>query len=1150
MKRFVNWWTLTISTSIVVMLCLALGLPIFVHATRPWWIRLLLVALTGLVWAGFALFRLLHARMASDAIAAQITADVDPRDEEARRLAARMKDALKAIRHNGVARSDYLYSRPWYVIVGPPGSGKTTALVNSGVRFPHSDSEFSGVGGTRDLDFHFADEAVFVDTAGRYTTQDSDAAVDARGWLAFLGLLRRRRPLQPINGVVVALPLDELRRVDRAGLDSHATAVRRRLAEIRTVLKVNPPVYVLFTKADLIEGFIEYFDDLDVEGRRAVVGATLSTQDPPNATQLTTEFDLLATSIADRSAKRLQEERDSSRRSLILGFPSQILSLRARILRFLDGAFPANGESGLLRGFYFTSGVQQGLPIDRLLGATAEVFGHDAGVAGRGRAYFLNRLLEQVMFPEAGLVQEDRGARARRRVALTAALSGMGAMTVAVAAVWLISFVVNLDLQKRLKVAAAKTSADIGTARLNLVNVSQEPELKDTLPILDELRALPSGYDDRQAKRRPAISGFGLYQEDQSRRAEHAYLEGLERIMLPRLILRLEDYLRQPTTDPINAYEALKVYLMLAGQSSGHFQPDTIYSWVVHDWETESLSGSDNQPVRESLAKHLKALLKHGETSEIWPGRVAPADGALIDSARVKAASMPLADRAYAILRQRAQTAGPAWRAGDGVLNPGDAPAFANGMAVLDLSVPFIFTKDGYEKVYRSSLEGMPIELARDKWVMGPYANTLSSQGQMAQLKNGVASHYAADYIAAWENVVKGLKPADYFHTPAALGVFARESSPWKTVLLEVKKNTNYGSGPASKTAGRLLYTYSPTASRVVKFGQAEQTATMDLDAGRQISMRFKDLNDYVGDGQGHGQIDEFIEAVKNAFTATGASTAEIGGQSQAGDMMKSVNALRTAAAGAPALLRDFVDQTVQAASGASVTSAHGAVADAYSQTLAHACQAATQDRYPFVRTAKSDASATQLTQVFGVNQGFDAFARGSILPLLDKSGAVWRWRSGDPLGSSFHQESAEEFRKAAEVGALLSTGVAVRIEGVGFGGGVTAVEVALGGAKARFETAKSAPKLIRWSIQAPPEAEVRLLEGTNPVKTYQAQGDWALFHLLDQASPSEPLGSSAARFTFGGGNTFATLKLTVVDGPNPFTRGAGPWSFRCPATL
>ena len=69
--------------------------------------------------------------------------------------------------------------------IGAPGSGKTTALINSGLRVSagsaRSKAAVRGVGGTRNCDWWFTDEAVFLDTAGRYTTQDSDASSDSEG---------------------------------------------------------------------------------------------------------------------------------------------------------------------------------------------------------------------------------------------------------------------------------------------------------------------------------------------------------------------------------------------------------------------------------------------------------------------------------------------------------------------------------------------------------------------------------------------------------------------------------------------------------------------------------------------------------------------------------------------------------------------------------------------------------------------------------------------------------------------------------------------------------------------------------------------------------------------------------------------------------
>ena len=97
--------------------------------------------------------------------------------EEISTLKRGFDDALGVLKKTKLGgktgRGQYLYQLPWYIIIGPPGSGKTTALINSGLRFPLGAGKVRGVGGTRNCDWWFTDEAVLLDTAGRYTTQDS-----------------------------------------------------------------------------------------------------------------------------------------------------------------------------------------------------------------------------------------------------------------------------------------------------------------------------------------------------------------------------------------------------------------------------------------------------------------------------------------------------------------------------------------------------------------------------------------------------------------------------------------------------------------------------------------------------------------------------------------------------------------------------------------------------------------------------------------------------------------------------------------------------------------------------------------------------------------------------------------------------------------
>ena len=160
-------------------------------------------------------FRFFKRKKNAKALAAGISAE-DKQDTDEVVLKDKLKDALATLKSASGGKKDYLYDLPWYLLIGPPGSGKTTALVNSGLKFPLSrgatPAAIAGVGGTRYCDWWFTEDAVLIDTAGRYTTQDSDAKADKQSWLAFLELLKKSRPRQPINGVMVAISLEDVMR--------------------------------------------------------------------------------------------------------------------------------------------------------------------------------------------------------------------------------------------------------------------------------------------------------------------------------------------------------------------------------------------------------------------------------------------------------------------------------------------------------------------------------------------------------------------------------------------------------------------------------------------------------------------------------------------------------------------------------------------------------------------------------------------------------------------------------------------------------------------------------------------------------------------------------------------------------------------------
>jgi type VI secretion system protein ImpL len=212
--------------------------------------RLIAIGILAALWFLSVLLKIWRASRASAKLAQAVVAQKGPpaRDgasREAVQLRERFEEAVATLKKTQQSGKS-LYELPWYVIIGPPGSGKTTALINSGLKFPleqrFGKEALRGVGGTRNCDWWFTDEAVLLDTAGRYTTQDSDESADSAGWVEFLNLLTKYRRRRPLNGVIVTLSAADLMTHTPAEREANVAAVRRRLDELNKHLKVRLPV--------------------------------------------------------------------------------------------------------------------------------------------------------------------------------------------------------------------------------------------------------------------------------------------------------------------------------------------------------------------------------------------------------------------------------------------------------------------------------------------------------------------------------------------------------------------------------------------------------------------------------------------------------------------------------------------------------------------------------------------------------------------------------------------------------------------------------------------------------------------------------------------------------------------------------------------
>ena len=559
--------------------------------------RFALIVAVGVAWLAWELWRARRTLQENERLLEGLAGGIAEQDSAERAaheisvLRKRFEEALATLRRARFRGADgeqrTVSELPWYMFIGAPGSGKTTALLNAGLRFPlgdpHAGHTFQGVGGTRNCDWWFTDEAVLLDTAGRYTTQESDRDADAAAWLGFLDLLKRHRPRQPLNGAIVTLSVADLVHWNDEELARYAGHVRERIWELYTRLGVRLPVYLLVTKADLLAGFNEFFAELDSEGRSQVWGTTFDLTEVSHAARSLVErfnaqFGRLEGRLYATLPARLHEERDLQRRAAIYRFPQQFRVTRPLVCAFLDAAFCSgwSGEPPLVRGVYFASRTQEGSPIDRVLGTLARSFNLERKVQppslGAGKSFFLKTLLRDVVFAEAGVAGIDMRQENARRAARVAAFAALALATAGLGAAWTASYVGNRGLIAEAEARAAATKQELDS--LTAIRPGDEARL---LAVLGRLRDLPPRRSDDSW-----LQHFGLYQGDKlGALAERAYRNALRETLVPHLALSLEEGLRARAQR-----ETLEAYLALhdgAGANSRAIEQGALRVWRLPD---------------------------------------------------------------------------------------------------------------------------------------------------------------------------------------------------------------------------------------------------------------------------------------------------------------------------------------------------------------------------------------------------------------------------------------------------------------------------------------------------------------------------------------------------------------------------------------
>ena len=1060
---------------------------------------LLLAALA--VW----LWRRWRARRQQQAVAQALAAGDDPMQRlasERSQLERRFDEALSLLRRR---RRGNFAALPWYLLIGPPGSGKTTLLQNSGLQFPLAarmgNDAVRGVGGTRQCDWWFTDQAVFLDTAGRYTTQDSDRAVDAAGWLDFLRLLRRHRRQRPLNGVVVSMSLSDLLTMDAAERELHAQAIRRRLDELAEQLQLQVPVYLVMTKCDLLAGFSEFFDDLGREQRSQVWGVSFPLQktlDGSAARGFADAYARLLDRLNARVLQRLHDERERSRRAAVVAFPPQFAALGESARQFVDTVFSghAYGPAPLLRGVYFTSGTQEGTPIDRMLGAVARSFGLEAARApaptAAPRTFFVEQLLRGVVLPEQRLAGFQPQAERRRRRLHWAAQAAVLAVTVLLVGALASSYQSNR--------AYLQHASSVMQQRPATPDPAQAGNLRDFLARSVQRGQATAATVAALAPATPVPwrQRWGLYQGDAiASTLKQAQVRELNAQLLPGLVAQLREGLTTAAGDPQRLYYYLKGYLMLGDTA----RLDAGQLRTLAGLDARRRFGEDAVMAQAYDAQLATLLDTPGQVRAIQP------DPVRVEQARASLRAADLATLVYSDLSLQSRTQPSSLRLDKALGLQADAFERRSG-TTLSTPLPALYTQPVFAQLASQGIDEAVGRFVADDWVLGP--QRIDALGR-ARLGQQVLRLYERDYIRAWDALLADLQlrpGANDAAASAQLATISGPTSPLRLLLVLVGEQTQdllrAPPADAASQAKAAAQAAAAKASGALAGGNAALTAALAPAAGTPegpvpgaaVSEHFAALAQLCAGAPGSTPLDATLATFATlGERLIGAGPAVPGAgdaplllaRQQAAQLPAPVSTWLLGLTGQSAAL---IGAQSQAALQAQVGEAVGPV-----------CAEFTGRRYPFDATAAEDIPLQNFGELFGYGGRFDQLYKQTLAPLLDTSGAAWRWKEAAPPGSDpalparmqLADRIKRKYFRGGEQPQVEFTLLSPELDA-----GVARLQVDIDGQRLDYAAGSVTTLPVTWPGPRPGLASVVAYDADGArLGAVEFQGDWALFRVL-----------------------------------------------------
>lgn len=741
---------------------------------------------------------------------------------------------------------------PWFLVMGTAGAGKTTMLFSSGQELPlpeqlnRKDKENPP---TESCECLFTNDAIFLDTAGRYT---SDEEGSQQEWDYLVQALKKNQLECNVSGVLLALSATDILHRTTSELLSVAATLRARLYELRQQTGEHFPVYLTITKLDLLTGFEEYFRNLTAAEREQIWGVTLPWQQGKIITtdelkdRLGHEFSLLAERLSRVMYLRQQEEYDVNDRKNMYAFPQDFHLLAQRVIEVVKNIFIASRYddtqfNSTLRGVYFVSSCQAGfvrlLNNSTLLRKWNNLIENDTpatpsslsdkkdeeGLLSHsfwGKSYFLNSLFRDVVIKDQGLAGYSVPLQSKFMLK-----NIMGHIFIWGGILYLLS---GLATSYQLNRGYINTIGDrVDSLDGQVTYYIKHPGEKLLAGLLDKTQLL-SSYEHLDINNPEFSWRYGLYTGSQIFfGADKLYHYFLQHYLLTQIEAESEKALNDAIQngDENKTWESLKLYLMLTAQ--GRENTAWMIKAIAEQWDESGLIQSYKN--REQFLLHLNDLFSNAQ----WKRYAKKPDAELIKLARSLLNQTSSTMRIWQQLKREMMAELPENITIARMTGEDSQQIFTlAGSPMQQQGIPGIYTRSAWNHLVKKKFLTDLVTMHReDDWISGRQAKMHNPFAQRAE----IMKLYLQEYTNYWQSFLASIRLSTFS--------YVTNNAPDMPLNIALLRTLSTGHSPLVALLNNVVYetTLAPDENEISENINLKMNHGRIVDQAKNISKKISE---------------------------------------------------------------------------------------------------------------------------------------------------------------------------------------------------------------------------------------------------------------------------------------------------------------------